>query len=266
MLGIDMDQPIKYAYATLRFFKEGEHHIARTCNFDVLILVYDGVLRFSEDGVEYEIHPGQYHIQRKGSVQSGERVSDAPKYLFVHFFGEWTDSETALPRSGNFDYAKLKSTIEELDTLSHLRVPYVLKTAKFYKLLSALYRERPTDSVDPTARKIADFISKQCHQVITLDMLCKKFHFSKNHIINIFKRSYNMTPIAYANQVRLEKAEYLMEVTSETLQSIARQCGFQNYSNFYKLFYHKNNLSPEKCREMQHYQLDRSISEITPHK
>ena len=76
-------------------------------------------------------------------------------------------------------------------------------------------------------------------------MLCNKFHFSKNHIINLFKRSYHMTPLAYANQVRLERAEYLLEVTSEPIEHIAAQCGFQNYSNFYKRFYRKTEFPPK---------------------
>ena len=45
-----------------------------------------------------------------------------------------------------------------------------------------------------------------------------------------------MTPITYMNDLRLRKAEYLMEVTSDPLESVAAQCGFQNYSHFYKLF------------------------------
>ena len=47
MQGIDLNKPIRYKTASLRFFKEGEHHISRRCPEDVLLLVYDGVLRFS---------------------------------------------------------------------------------------------------------------------------------------------------------------------------------------------------------------------------
>ncbi len=253
MIGIDMNQNIQYRYASLRFFKEGERHITRTSLYNALLLVYDGVLRFTEDGTDYEVYPGQYFIQRKGAVHQGRLVSDSPKYLYVHFFGTWTEGEDSLPRSGSFDYTKLKTTMEALDTLSHTKAPHVLQASRFYHLLSLLYQHRTTDSANPTTRKIADFISKECQHPLSLDMLCNKFHFSKNHIINLFKRSYHTTPLAYANQVRLERAEYLLEVTSEPIENIAAQCGFQNYSNFYKRFYRKNGISPEKWRETKAY-------------
>ena len=53
MYGIDLNKNINYKYASLRFFNEGEHHIDRICGEDVLLLVFKGVLRFSEDGTEY---------------------------------------------------------------------------------------------------------------------------------------------------------------------------------------------------------------------
>ena len=58
-----------------------------------------------------------------------------------------------------------------------------------------------------------------------------------------------MTPVSYLNYIRLSKAEHLMEVTSDTLENIALQCGFFNYSHFYRLFMRRNGLSPEKWRE-----------------
>ena len=108
MQGIDLNQPILYKHSSLRFFNAGEYHISRLCEDDVLLLVYDGVLRFTEDSVPYELHPGSYHIQRHGSVQTGHLPSDAPKYLYVHFLAEWSDSASSLPSCGMFNYAKLK--------------------------------------------------------------------------------------------------------------------------------------------------------------
>ena len=80
-------------------------------------------------------------------------------------------------------------------------------------------------------------------------MLCREFHFSRNHIIHLFKEAFGMTPIAYAQHRRLQKAELLIEMTSEPLESLAAACGFRSYSHFYRLFVRKNHLSPEKWRE-----------------
>lgn len=248
MFGVQLNQPIVYKHASLRFFKAGEHHVSRICEDDVLLLVFDGVLRFTEDGKAYELFPGQYHIQRHGSVQDGRLASDAPKYLYVHFSAEWAEGDTVLPASGTFDYDRMKMTIEEMDRAAHGKTPYIIKAGKFYELLSALYPIKTANSIADT---MADYIAKECHRPIRLEMLCKEFHFSKNHIIHIFKKAFGMTPVAYINSIRLQKAEYWMEVTSDSLDSIAMRCGYQDYSHFYKLFYRKHNQSPEQWRTKQ---------------
>lgn len=261
MCGIRLDKSIEYRCASLRFFSKGEHHVSRICPDDVLLLVYDGILRFCEDGTQFEIHPGQYHIQRHGSVQSGEIASDAPKYLYVHFLAEWADIGRILPRNGTFEYARLKTIMDELDALAHSKSLYIAQAGKFYTILTDLLQQ---PSENPLACKIADYIAKEIHHAISLDLLCQEFHFSKNHIINTFRQTYGMTPIAYANRLRLQKAEYLIEVTSEPLESIASQCGFQNYSHFFKQFVRNYGNSPEKWRRQKRIRGGIDSSEATP--
>lgn len=245
MLGINLNRPILYKHSSLRFFKSGEHHISRLCKDDVLLLVYDGVLRFSEDGTQFEIGAGEYHIQRRNSLQSGDLASDMPKYLYVHFIADWTENGCLLPRSGTFQYTKLKQWMDELDAAAHSHAPYLTQAGLFYRLLSMLHQTKPANS---TADNIADYIARNCHQEITLEMLCNEFHLSKNHVINIFKKAFAMTPIAYRNHIRLQKAEHMMEVTSDSIESISLLCGFNHYSHFYKQFLRKNGLPPEQWR------------------
>ena len=112
MPGINMDSPILYKHASLRYFDENEHHVTRFCRHHVLLLVYEGVLRFSEDGVPAEVRAGEYYIQRKDRYQSGEVASDAPKYLYVHFDAEFCEGGSMLPERGRFDYAELSTLVE----------------------------------------------------------------------------------------------------------------------------------------------------------
>jgi len=245
MYGIDLNQEIQYHAASLRYFAPREHHVSRFCNDDVLLLVYEGVLRFSEDGISYEVHPGHYHIQKQNTFQEGKLPSDSPKYLFIHFLGQWTQ-DGALPKRGTFDYASLKPVMEELHYLAHKRAPYVLKAAKLYEILSHLQKAKPSKTV---AAQIAKFIKENYHQGIDLNMLCDRFSFSKNNIIRLLKKEFGQTPIAYLNTVRLCKAEEQLITTSESIENIAYNCGYRNYSHFYRQFIGKNLLSPEAYRK-----------------
>ncbi len=245
MSGIDLKKEIKYHFASFRFFNEKEYHVNRVCKDDVLLLVYEGILRFAEDGVFYEIHPGEYHIQKHGSSQAGILPSDAPKYLYIHFYAEWAE-ESPIEKSGTFDYEYLKKEMEEMNALSYSDAPYIIKTAKFYEILSKLCKSAEGDS---GAGEIAKFIDENYYCHISLNLLCKRFSFSKNHIINIFKKAFGKTPIAYLNDVRLKKAEELLIATSEAIETISIRCGYSNYSHFYRQFLRKNHLSPEGFRK-----------------
>ncbi len=248
MYGIDLDKPITYKNSSLRFFEKNERHVSRFCTTDVLLLVYDGVLRFSEDGEQHEVREGEYYIQHRNTFQAGEIVSDAPKYLYVHFCAEWNDGEHNLPRSGPFDYTVFSHLINEIDRASHDDTcTYTQRAGLFYTLLSELYNSIPV--TDTPAKQIESFISEQYLSITSLEDICKAFHYSKNHIINVFKAEYGMTPFDYINELKLKKAMYMLEVTSKPLDEIALQSGFNHYSHFYRLFVRKNAISPYEWRK-----------------
>ena len=244
MFGINLNKPIQYFHSSLRFFNQGESHTSRLCRDDVLLLVYEGVLRFTENGIAHTIGPGQYHIQQHNSTQSGDLPSDAPKYLYVHFLSEWISSPDALPKSGTFDIESFRPLMETLNHFAHSHAPYILQTELFYRLLCNLYHTAPKTEPSP----FATYVDQHYQELITLEMLCREFHYSKNQIIHAFRKEFAMTPVTYINHFRLKKAEYLIEVTSERLEDISMLCGFQNYSHFYKQFVRKNATSPEQWR------------------
>lgn len=245
MKGINLNKPITFLHSSLRYFSEGEHHITRFCKDNVLLMVFEGILRFTEDNVCYEIHPGEYHIQKSNTFQSGETASDSPKYLYVHFLSEWADNDSVLPFKGTYDYPRAKFLMKELDKLSHTESSLVKKTAVFYELLLSLQQQEKSETI---ADKIAAFLCNENLNEISLGKICKEFYFSKNYIINIFKKEFGVTPIQYINNLKINNAKYLLEVTSDTLESISLKSGFNDYSHFYKLFYKETGLSPSKWR------------------
>lgn len=246
MTGIDLNRPIEFKISSLRFFDEGEKHVSRYCTDDILLLVYEGVLRFSENGVPREVCAGEYYIQRRDTVQSGDEVSDSPKYLYVHFRGHWCDSDDALPIRGSFDYDALSPMMQRLDRLSHGNRTYTEKAGLFFNILSSLYRAQHHS--DSLARQIAKYISSEYLNIRSLEDICGVFHYSKNYIINVFKKEYGMTPFEYINDVKIKRAMYLLEVTSRSIEEIACEVGFNHYSHFYRLFIRKNNVPPLEWR------------------
>ncbi len=247
MVGINLDRPIQYRHASLRFFAEGEHHITRYCPDDVVLLVYDGILRFEEDSVLREVAAGEYYIQRKNTQHSGKLASDAPKYLYIHCDAQWSEAESehVLPVRGRMDYHRLRESMERLDRLSHEKSSLTEQSSVFYSILADLTRK---DKPQTLADAIEKYLVNSHQQGVTLDELSRHFHYSKNHIINVFRESYGMTPFSYLKAIRLTKAERLLEVTSDSAEHIAGLCGFNDYAYFYRLFREKHGISPQEWR------------------
>lgn len=246
---VDLNKPIFFRYASLRFFENGEHHVSRVCPENVLLLVYDGVLRFSEDGTQHEMRAGEYYIQKKGLFQNGELASDAPKYLYVHFDAEWTDEESGLARSGGFDFSRLSELITRIDTASHQNRPYSEKQYLLLKLLLSLRAPAKTTA----ASKFADYVEKNIKNISSLSDICKEFHYSKNYVIRIFKKDLGASPFQYINGLKIKRAMYLLETTSKPITEIAEECGYSDYPYFYKRFVKSVGMSPQRWRkEIQH--------------
>ncbi|MCR5755563.1 MAG: AraC family transcriptional regulator [Acetatifactor sp.] len=251
MNGIYLDKPITYFHSSLRFFQEGEHHVERDCADDVLVLVFEGVLRFSEGSQEYEVGPGEYFIQRHGLHQSGQLPSDAPKYLYIHFFSEWgkelnTDSSHLLPRNGYFDVDELLPVMKKMDALSHAVVSNVERLAVFYQILSLLYAGKHPITIE---ERIAEYLASHYSEKITLEALAEHFHFSKNHVINIFKKKYQTTPYEYLINIRVKMAARFLEFGTDPVETIACDCGFGDYASLYKFFFRTYHMSPGAYRK-----------------
>lgn len=248
MAGINLNQPLIFHSASLRYFQEKELHVTRFCEDNVLLLVYEGILRFTEDEIPYEISPGKYHIQKHHTFQKGVFPSDAPKYLYIHFSGEWTDMGKVLPADGSFSYEQMQHAMKTMDSLAYSDASYIEKCAAFYEILGELYRK---EQKEEPADIIASYLQKHYQEKLSLALIAEKFNYSKNQVINLFKRRFDTTPFSYIQQVRLQHAQQLLAETSKSVYDIAFECGFNDYSYFYRIFTAQYNVSPTQWRKQK---------------
>ena len=60
--GLNLELLPVYCGSSFRYFEPGEKHVTRVFTQDVLLLVFEGVLRFSENGRPIEVGKGEYYI------------------------------------------------------------------------------------------------------------------------------------------------------------------------------------------------------------
>jgi len=234
----------EYLYSHFRYFEPGEKHITRYCEEDVLLLIMEGTLRFTENGIPMEIHPGEYYIQKSGLFQTGAVPSDKPTYFYIHFHGQW-DDQTGIPKRGIFDRA-LVSEMEKLTLLNNINASYLSKSAAFLSILSSLTGSEKLTSAQKLTTEVKRLLTDHLQHGISADEMAAQLNFSKNYIIRIFSNETGTTPHRYLNHLRIKKAEQLLNYSDLSVEKIAEECGFSCYSGFYRAFFAENTVSPRE--------------------
>ncbi len=247
MYGIDVNNDLIFKNASLREFAPHEKHVKRVCDADVLLMVLDGVLRFNEDGEDKEVFPGEYYIQHFGAIHGDCKESDCPKYLYIHFRGSWGDGRDFLPFRGYFSIEAIRDDIEKLNSLVYGGGSRTEILALFYGIFSFLLNGKY--HTETTAEKILKILTRNIKDPPSLDELANRCHFSKNYVINLVKQEFNMTPYEYLKRERVKYASLLMGSTSKSLDSISEDCGFGDYSVFFRSFKSVYGISPAEWRK-----------------
>ena len=76
--------------------------------------------------------------------------------------------------------------------------------------------------------------------------ICPK---SREHLCRSLKKYYNTSPIQLVTDLRLGLSLSMITTSNLTITDICYECGFENLSWFYKVFYKKYGLTPSQYRK-----------------
>ena len=249
-IGISMQTVPTYRLSAFRKFLPGERHINRVESGDILLLMLDGVLRFTEDGVPVELSGGEYYIQQRGLFQDGPEVSDCPYYFYLHFGGcIWSDEAPNLPRRGLFDPEAFLPLLKELNSAENEDAPRIVKDGLLCIILTRLFREQARSDRDMLVDHMARRLTRDLKSPPSLSELAATFHFSENYLIRIFREAMGTTPHAYVGAARIRKAKLLLSTSNITADRVAYECGFADYAHFYRMFQRDTGCSPKEYRQ-----------------
>ena len=125
-----------------------------------------------------------------------------------------------------------------------------LSKSKNMKVLSvANYSNSVTSYNSRRIEKVIEFLNTQYDKKITLKDAAKIANMSEVSFSRFFKANTGISFIDNLIDIRLGHASRLLIDTNYSINEIAYSCGFNNISNFNRLFKKKKNYAPKKFRE-----------------
>ncbi|TBL78548.1 AraC family transcriptional regulator [Paenibacillus thalictri] len=101
---------------------------------------------------------------------------------------------------------------------------------------------------DPDMQAIAHWLQQHLAEPVSLKQVAASYRISPVQLTRRFTRAHGVSPNEYVTNLRLKKAQALLVNTHETLDRIARQCGYENGFYLSRVFTHRYGTSPSRYR------------------
>ncbi|MDO4649765.1 MAG: AraC family transcriptional regulator [Eubacteriales bacterium] len=133
-------------------------------------------------------------------------------------------------------------------TIIHSDILYLLT------LLTRYYQGKPKSEELLTQKQKAMerlsaaliYINENCCRKVTLKEAADTVFMSPNYFSHFFHKATETSFSDYVSLQRILRANEMMDNTDKSIQTIALECGFQNLSNFYRLYKKHTGASPGK--------------------
>lgn len=250
------------------YFRTIEFHAH---DFLEMYLFLDGSVTYYIEDQVYDLCPGDLLLIPPGKMHRPVIANEHAPYermvlwidldYLARIDGESGALQVALGRLGENGYCvplrgdELVYTISLLTKLEKLEQQgadacfaaglirlYLWSALEAYSLV-----ESAVHSETQVIPQIIRYITEHFSEPITLDGLAGKFFISKSYLIRHFKAYTNATVYAYIMALRITHARRLIREGVPAVEA-GRDCGFSDYSTFYKAFKAQTGMSPQQFK------------------
>ncbi len=95
-------------------------------------------------------------------------------------------------------------------------------------------------------------IGRRFTEPLTVEELARACCLSPSRFAHLFTAYLSVSPIAYRNSLRINRALELLHATQQTVEQIALDTGFRSFGQFRRLFKSSTGQSPREFRRQQH--------------
>lgn len=135
--------------------------------------------------------------------------------------------------------------------INFLTILYELSVEENYKVLASSSFAKITDIHSESRRiqKVQNYINERYQQDIRLNQLAELVGMAPSAFSRFFKLRTGKTLSDYITDIRIGYAARMLVDTQRSIAEICYDCGFNNLSNFNRIFKKKKNCSPKEFRD-----------------
>ena len=135
--------------------------------------------------------------------------------------------------------------------INFLTILYELSIEEDYKVLASSSFAKITDIHSESRRiqKVQNYINERYQQDIRLNLLAELVGMAPSAFSRFFKLRTGKTLSDYITDIRIGYAARMLVDTQRSIAEICYDCGFNNLSNFNRIFKKKKNCSPKEFRD-----------------
>lgn len=96
---------------------------------------------------------------------------------------------------------------------------------------------------------VKTYIQKNYQKNLTQDFLASLFYMNRSYLSSLFRSRTGEKFVDYLCDVRIERAEELLENPDQKLAQIARSVGYDNEKYFFRIFKKRTGMTPDQYRK-----------------
>lgn len=194
-----------------------------------------GMSIFNQKKVKYEVKANvtDYDLfERLVSVNSGKSVLDSSPRIHIN---------SNLVGYKNLQKSTINHTIESEGILAIL-------LSRFIKNENVV---EDKSSFKGDLNRALIYVARNLNKELTVAELAVYCGLSTDHFSKSFYSKFRVNPVKYIQIKRLERAQFFLLTTNDSLQVVAEKVGLKSVSYFSKKFKEKVGVSPAKFRKQQ---------------
>ncbi len=121
-------------------------------------------------------------------------------------------------------------------------------TKIFSFLLENAVAVREDPFTDDRFERVKNYIEEHYFKPLSIDELAKLAGFSRGYFFRAFKEMFDISPVAYQQNIRIEAAKTLLKTTPLRCNEVAHRVGFSDVYFFHRVFKKHTGVTPNQFR------------------